>query len=145
MAFWGIEHPLVEQRFGNRWHVTFSHMLAKNGRKRRDLGGGSTGARGENTQKYCNRMRARHTGRISSGKRPLRRYCNAVAIVCFLLLSGFLVSLPNAQESSNGIQPKENPFYAFWKWTTHDPVAFYTSVLALFTFVLSVSQLDCGS
>src|SRR5262245_242066 len=28
---------------------------------------------------------------------------------------------------------------AFWRWTTHDPVAFYTSMLALFTAVLGIS------
>jgi hypothetical protein len=28
------------------------------------------------------------------------------------------------------------PLKAFWRWTTHDPVAFYTSVLALFTGLL---------
>ena len=26
----------------------------------------------------------------------------------------------------------------FWAWTTHDPVAFYTFVLAIFTFVLGL-------
>jgi hypothetical protein len=30
---------------------------------------------------------------------------------------------------------------AFWRWTTHDPVAFYTSVLAVFTGVLSISTI----
>jgi hypothetical protein len=35
-------------------------------------------------------------------------------------------------------QSGENILGAFWRWTTHDPVAFYTSVLALFTGVLTV-------
>jgi hypothetical protein len=32
-----------------------------------------------------------------------------------------------------------DPLKEFWAWTTHDAVAFYTSVLALFTGVLGVS------
>jgi len=33
------------------------------------------------------------------------------------------------------------PFISFWQWTTHDPVAFYTSVLALFTGILGASTI----
>jgi hypothetical protein len=41
----------------------------------------------------------------------------------------------------NGVQPKDNRLYSFWEWTTHDPVAFYTFILALFTLVLAVSTI----
>jgi hypothetical protein len=34
-----------------------------------------------------------------------------------------------------------NPLISFWQWTTHDPVAFYTSVLALFTGILGLSTI----
>ena len=37
-------------------------------------------------------------------------------------------------------QGQENPLSAFWHWTSHDPVAFYTAVLTVFTFVLGVSS-----
>src|SRR3954453_9014624 len=32
-----------------------------------------------------------------------------------------------------------SPLRCFWKWTTHDPVAFFTFVLALFTGILGLS------
>src|SRR5687768_7316381 len=34
-----------------------------------------------------------------------------------------------------------SPLRCFWNWTTHDPVAFYTSLLALFTLVLGGSTI----
>jgi hypothetical protein len=34
-----------------------------------------------------------------------------------------------------------NPFTAFWDWTTHDAVSFYTSVLAIFTGVLGATAI----
>jgi hypothetical protein len=51
---------------------------------------------------------------------------------------------PNNSETQQTTQqekPANNPLVAFWRWTTHDPVAFYTSVLALFTAVLGISTI----
>jgi hypothetical protein len=47
----------------------------------------------------------------------------------------------NVEQHSGPIQAEENWLYSFWKWTTHDPVAFYTSALALFTGILGVSTI----
>jgi hypothetical protein len=78
-----------------------------------------------------------------------------VAIFGFLLISGFLafhvgvateyaqhVKQQQTNQHAQTTQPRENRLYTFWEWTTHDPVAFYTSALALFTLVLSVSYLS---
>jgi hypothetical protein len=80
----------------------------------------------------------------------LKRARTAVAIVAFLALFGFLAfqsgvatkQYPQQQQTeasaAEGHEGK-NPFERFWKWTTHDPVAFYTSLLALFTLILGAS------
>src|ERR1044072_2364273 len=46
-----------------------------------------------------------------------------------------------AQSAADHGQNQQSYLAAFWKWTTHDPVAFYTSVLALFTGVLGASTI----
>src|SRR5438309_840774 len=39
-------------------------------------------------------------------------------------------------EQSHHEQPTQNPLKVFWRWTTHEPVAFYTAVLSLVTGLL---------
>jgi hypothetical protein len=87
--------------------------------------------------------------------RRLWRRCSAIlSVVALLSLSlafAFQIGVATEhaehvqqQKSEHGAkpaQPKENKLQAFWKWTTHDPVAFYTSILAVFTFVLAVSTI----
>jgi hypothetical protein len=43
-----------------------------------------------------------------------------------------LVALPLLYQE----ETSTNPVTAFWRWTTHDPVSFYTAVLAISTILL---------
>lgn len=70
--------------------------------------------------------------------------CIALAIALVVELTSPFHGTPyyeavNAADDTG--QHQENYFRAFWRWTTHDPVAFYTSLLAIFTFVLAVSTI----
>jgi hypothetical protein len=82
-----------------------------------------------------------------------RRYSKGATIVAFLAIFGFLLfqigaasyvqysKHPQHYYSKAGAQgeaPYEPPLRAWWKWTTHDPVAFYTSVLSIVTGFLVV-------
>jgi hypothetical protein len=80
----------------------------------------------------------------------LKRAKTALAIVAFLALFGFLafqsgVATNNnprkqsTESSATNEHKSENPFKRLWEWTTHDPVAFYTSLLVLFTAILGGS------
>jgi hypothetical protein len=80
----------------------------------------------------------------------LGRARTAVFIVGFLALFGFLAfqagiatkknpQQQQAQTASAEQHESKNPFKRLWEWTTHDPVAFYTSVLAIFTGILGAS------
>src|SRR4051812_12484650 len=40
-----------------------------------------------------------------------------------------------------GRTPMMQLFDRFWEWTSHDPVAFYTSAVALFTAILALSTI----
>jgi hypothetical protein len=44
-------------------------------------------------------------------------------------------------EKSSGENSSENVASAFWHWTTHDPLAFYTAILTLFTGVVGGSTI----
>ncbi len=46
-----------------------------------------------------------------------------------------------AQKAAKDAACQYSPLRCFWNWTTHDPVAFYTFVLAIFTCVLGVSTI----
>ena len=80
----------------------------------------------------------------------LKRAVGICALILLLIGGIFVVTSPeyshHSQYSQRAKPPEhkkdcENPFCAFWRWTTHDPVAFYTSVLAIFTGVLSISTI----
>src|SRR4051794_1366984 len=45
-----------------------------------------------------------------------------------------------AEESAHQ-RADDTPLERFWNWTTHDPVTFYTFVLALFTSVLGATAI----
>ena len=54
------------------------------------------------------------------------------------IVAGPELTFPKAQ----AVQMDQlSPLLRFWNWTTHDPVAFYASVVALFTAVLGVSTI----
>jgi hypothetical protein len=46
-----------------------------------------------------------------------------------------------AQKAAKEAACSYSPLRCFWNWTTHDPVAFFTSVLAVFTGILGVSTI----
>jgi hypothetical protein len=80
----------------------------------------------------------------------LERAKKAVVAIAFLALFGFLafqsgIATNNnprkqpAESSTTNDHESKNPFERLWEWTTHDPVAFYTSVLAIFTGILGAS------
>ncbi len=82
----------------------------------------------------------------------LERVKKAVVAIAFLALFGFLAFQAGVVTNNNPRkQPSEssaanehegkNPFKRLWEWTTHDPVAFYTSLLVLFTAILGGSTL----
>jgi hypothetical protein len=85
----------------------------------------------------------------------LKQLQNAFAIaafVCIVLGFGFVewkLSSPPPNEPKHEQAAKKserrdayyNPFVIFWRWTTHDPVAFYTAVLALLTSILSATAI----
>lgn len=47
------------------------------------------------------------------------------------------LSQPPSAEEPKAEEAQQNPFAAFWHWTTEDPVAAYTAMLTLFTGVLA--------
>ncbi|GIL01629.1 MAG: hypothetical protein BroJett030_15280 [Alphaproteobacteria bacterium] len=75
----------------------------------------------------------------------------AVLILCFLVLGAADVarlqlvppsSQPANEQSETSAQQtsaQSQPYEPFWQRVTHDPVAFFTFWVALFTFVLAVS------
>ena len=77
----------------------------------------------------------------------LGKATKAVGIVAFLALFGFLAfqsgiatkNYPQQQAQTSTAEQNKNPFKQLWEWTTHDPVAFYTSLLAIFTGILGAS------
>jgi hypothetical protein len=80
--------------------------------------------------------------------RPINSFllavCIALAIALVVLTVTPFYGAPYNQAASAAADSSQNQqsyVAAFWKWTTHDPVAFYTSLLAVFTFVLAVSTI----
>ena len=86
--------------------------------------------------------------------RRLKRWGKGATIVAFLAFYGFLIFNIGAASYSNYPKKQQQyqanagaeccasqkpPFGSWWEWTTHDPVAFYTSLLAGFTLLLAVS------
>jgi hypothetical protein len=83
--------------------------------------------------------------------RKLKRLGKPATIIAFLALFGFLIFHVGAASYSNYAKqqyqhqtaavstPKKPPLGSWWEWTTHDPVAFYTSVLSAFTALLFIS------
>src|SRR5262249_29809426 len=78
-----------------------------------------------------------------------------LAAVFGFVLGGSIVSVslqtpPSRVESTSNHKPHEQgaeqhgPLRRFWNWTTHDPVAFYTFILAIFTAVLAISTVGLG-
>jgi hypothetical protein len=54
------------------------------------------------------------------------------------IAAGLELTFPKAQ---SGSMDELSPLLRFWQWTVHDPVAFYTSAVALFTAVLVISTI----
>jgi hypothetical protein len=73
----------------------------------------------------------------------------AMCIAMFIVLAAWPppsgIESPQAAEQAQKEKPHNNPLIAFWRWTTHDAVAFYTAALFLVTGVLSavaIAQID---
>ena len=92
--------------------------------------------------------------RIFSYFRSWRLRLGTASIFAAMVLFGFVVFHIGAATYSNypkrehqnqaggctqNCAPKQPPLGSWWDWTTHDPVAFYTSVLSIFTGLLFVS------
>jgi hypothetical protein len=89
----------------------------------------------------CNRMQGDYAG----GRWPVKLFVAAIAVCALILIrqSSAQDAPANAQtqQASHQEADSDKSFVAFWRWTTHDPVAFYTFVLAALTGVLSVSTI----
>jgi len=79
-----------------------------------------------------------------------RRVNAALAALCIALAIGLLTVLFSPPHGGSARQPSiasetnqksHSLVIRFWRWTTHDAVAFYTSLLAAFTFVLAISTI----
>jgi hypothetical protein len=76
-------------------------------------------------------------------------------IICQVIALTSVVTLPlppitqeqiaAAERASQEEAAEYTPLRRFWHWTTHDAVAFYTSVLAIFTGVLGISTIGLWS
>jgi hypothetical protein len=88
--------------------------------------------------------------------RSWRKYLRAATILASVALFGFVIFHIGAATYSNypkrehqnrtdgctqHCTPNEPALSGWWDWTAHDPVAFYTSILTFFTFLLFVSTL----
>jgi|SRR5581483_1355943 len=74
-------------------------------------------------------------------------FLGAMLVVCVfamgMLFSSQPSNEPKREQSPNKAEAHsaEYPFVRFWNWTSHDPVAFYTFVLAIFTGVLGATAI----